>query len=124
MTMHDPIDVRTFARSLGTVMTYSASDIVFREGDPPRCMYVVLTGAIEISSHDKHIETVGEGDALGILGLLDGKPRTVTARATADCEVAVIDPKRFRYMVEEVPNFVWYVMDGLAQRLRNTNAAL
>jgi CRP-like cAMP-binding protein len=124
MNMHEPIDFRGFARSLGTVMNYGAGDTVFRERDTPRYMYVVLSGTIEITSHDKLIETIGEGDAFGILALLDEQPRTITARATVDCELAVIDRKRFRYMVEEVPNFVWYVMDELAQRLRNTNAAL
>lgn len=124
MNMQAPVDIRAFARSLGTVMTFGTGDIVFRENEMPRYMYVVLSGAVAISRHDKLIETVGEGDAVGILGLLDSQPRNVTARATADCELAVIDQKRFRYMVEEVPNFVWFVMNGLAQRLRHTNAAL
>jgi CRP-like cAMP-binding protein len=56
--------------------------------------------------------------------LLDGQPRTITARATETSELALMDQKKFRYMVEEVPNFVWYVMTELAGRLRATNAAL
>jgi len=35
-----------------------------------------------------------------------------------------MDKKKFRYMVEEIPNFVWFVMEELAHRLRTTNAAL
>ena len=105
-------------------MNYRDGDIVFREGDQPRYMYVVLKGAVQITSHGKPIERVEEGNALGVLSLLDGNPRTATASALEDTELAILDPKTFRYMVEEVPNFVWYVMGELAHRLRTTNAAL
>ena len=122
--MHQQIDFREFAKAVGTVMSYDAEDIIFRENDPPRFMYIVLSGAVEITSHARVIETIYEGNALGILSLLDEQPRTTTARARNRCEVALIDRRKFRYMVEEVPNFVWYVMDELAHRLRTTNAAL
>ncbi len=120
----EPIDFREFARSVGTVMTYRAGDIIFRENDPPRYMYVVLSGAVEVMSHSKIIEIIHEGQALGIISLLDEQQRTATARATADCELALLDRRKFRYMVEEAPNFVWYVMAELAHRLRMPNAAL
>jgi CRP-like cAMP-binding protein len=32
--------------------------------------------------------------------------------------------KKFRFMVEETPNFVWFVLNELASRLRATNALL
>jgi CRP/FNR family transcriptional regulator, cyclic AMP receptor protein len=124
MNMHQTVDFRDLARSLGTPIKYTAGNIVFQEGDAPRFMYVVLSGTMEINAHGKHIEDVDAGDAFGILSLLDGKPRTITAQAKVDTEVAVIDEKKFRYMVEEIPHFVWYVMNELAQRLRNTNAQL
>jgi CRP/FNR family transcriptional regulator, cyclic AMP receptor protein len=123
-TTQEQIDFRGFARALGTVMSYAADDIIFRENDPPAYMCVVLSGSVEISSRQKPLETVRECQAIGILALLDGQPRTIAARAIERCELALIDKKKFRYMVEEVPNFVWYVMGELANRLRATNAAL
>ncbi len=122
--MLEPIDFRQFARALGTVHHFEAGDTIFRESDPPTFMYIVLSGSVEIAAHDKVIDTVYEGKALGILSLLDGKPRSATARAKEPCELAMLDQKKFRYMVEEVPNVVWYVMSELGDRLRATNAAL
>jgi CRP/FNR family cyclic AMP-dependent transcriptional regulator len=122
--MHGQIDFREFARAVGTVMSYATNDIVFRENDPPSFMYIVLSGSVEITSRGKVIETIHEGNALGILSLLDEQPRTTTACARERCELAIMDRRKFRYMVEEIPNFVWYVMDELAHRLRTTNAAL
>ena len=118
------IDFRQFARSVGTVMDYDRGDVVFREGDEPRYMYVVLSGAVNIIARDRIIETIAEGNALGIVSLLDGERRTTTARAREPSSLAIIDGKKFRYMIEEMPNFCWYVMGELAHRLRTTNAAL
>lgn len=117
-------DFREMARGLGTVVRFPVGSSVFREGDPADHMYIVLTGELELHGREKLIERLGPGDSLGIVGLLDEQPRTVTASVTSDSELAVIDRKRFRYMVEEIPNFVWYVMNELVGRLRATNQAL
>ena len=122
--MQQPVDFREFARALGTVVRFGPGDIVFRETDPSTCMYIVLTGSVEITAHNKVIETVSESRAIGLVSLLDGQPRASTARVRETSELALMDQKKFRYMVEEVPNFVWYVMSEMAERLRATNAAL
>ncbi|WP_294535264.1 cyclic nucleotide-binding domain-containing protein [uncultured Rhodoblastus sp.] len=122
--MQQAVDFREFARALGTVVRYGPGDIIFRETDPPSCMYIILTGSVELTAHDKVIETLSESRAIGVLSLVDGQPRTATARVTEPTELALMDGKKFRYMVEEVPNFVWYVMSEMAERLRATNAAL
>ena len=87
-------------------------------------MYIVLEGVIDVTHRGKVIESIGPGDALGIVSLLDSKPRTATAVVTQDAKLALIDRKNFRYMIEAVPHFAWYVMAELVDRLRATNAAL
>ena len=124
MSMTSEIDFREFASSVGTIKDYEDGDAVFREGDHPAFMYVVLSGAVDIIAQNKNLDRIGAGKALGILSLLDGEPRTVTARASGATQLAVIDRKKFRFMIEEMPNFCWYVMGELAHRLRATNAAL
>ena len=118
------IDFREFAGSVGTIMDYEDGDVIFREGDKPAFMYLVMRGGVEITVQNKELERIGPGKALGILSLLDGQPRTVTARAIGETQLAVIDRKKFRFMIEEMPQFCWYVMGELAHRLRTTNAAL
>ncbi len=120
----DALDVSGLARTMGTLVTYRAGDVVFRHGDPGRHMYVVLSGTVEVARNGMVIEVIQPGDGLGILALIDGKERSVDAIAETSAELALIDARTFRYMVEEVPNFCWYVMDEMAQRLRATNAAL
>jgi CRP/FNR family cyclic AMP-dependent transcriptional regulator len=51
-------------------------------------------------------------------------PRNASARVLEDSELMRIDARKFGFMIEEMPNFGWYVMRQLAERLRATNAAL
>lgn len=75
------MDFRQLARGLGTVITYAAGDVIFREGDEPAHGYIVLTGRIAVSSRGKLIEEVSEGRAFGIISLIDNKTRSATAKA-------------------------------------------
>ena len=124
MVVGEQSDFRPLARGVGTVMDFRAGDIIFREGDPPRYMYVVLKGSVEVSARDRVVETIREGNAFGMLSLVDDKPRSTTACAKDDCELALLDQKKFRFMVDETPNFVWLVINEFASRLRAANALL
>ncbi len=124
MSADTKIDFRDFARSVGTVVRYAVGDTIFREGDAAGLMYVILRGSVELTKQRRLIETMQAGDAFGFVSFLDGEPRGVAAHAADDCDLALIDRKKFRYMMEEMPNFVWYVMDQMARHLRIASAAL
>ena len=50
--------------------------------------------------------------------VIDGFPRSSTARVKEAAQVSVIDQKKFRFMIDEVPNFAKYIMDAMAHRIR------
>lgn len=118
------MDFRQLARGLGTVVTYGAGDVIFREGDSPSYAYIVLSGEVEVASHGKIIEQVSAGRAFGVISVIDKKPRSATAKAVETSEIALLDSRQFRYMVETTPNFIWYVLGEVVDRLRATNSAL
>jgi len=118
------IDFRQLARGLGTAMNYERGDVIFRENDHPNYAYIVLTGKIEVSSRGKIIGYISEGKAFGVVSLIDRKPRSATAKAVENSEVALLDLRQFRFMIETTPNFVWYVLGEVVERLRATNSAL
>lgn len=124
MTTLEGLDVRGIAQSMGTRIAYRAGDPVFRRGDAARHMYVVLSGRVSVSAGGKVIDVIDPGMGLGTLSLIDGQARSADAVAELDSELALIDARQFRYMVEEVPGFCWFVMAEMAHRLRATNAAL
>ena len=114
----DDIDMRMFAQRAGANVSFPAGSVVFNKGDPGSCMYVVQSGMIEMMIGGKVIELCGPNEAIGFMSMVDGAPRSSTARVKETCEVSVIDARKFRFMVDEVPNFAQYVMGAMARRIR------
>ena len=118
------IDMRMFARSAGANVRLPAGSVVFNAGDPGTCMYVVQSGCIEILVHDKVVETCGPNEAIGFMSMIDGAARASMARIREDAELSIIDQRKFRFMIEEVPNFAMCVMGAMARRIRGLGEAV
>jgi len=112
------IDMRMFAQRAGANVSFPAGSVVFNKGDPGSCMYVVQSGVIEMMIGDKVIEVCGPNEAIGFMSMVDGAPRSSTARVKEACELSLIDQRKFRFMVDEVPNFALYIMGAMARRIR------
>ena len=112
------IDMRTFAKNAGANVSFPDGSIVFNKGDPGSCMYIVQSGVIEMVIGDKVIEVCSSNEAIGFMSMIDGAPRSSTARVKEACELSAIDPRRFRFMVDEIPNFALYIMGAMARRIR------
>jgi CRP/FNR family transcriptional regulator, cyclic AMP receptor protein len=118
------LDMRLFARKAGTSITFPAGSVVFKRGDLGSTMYVVQSGVIEMVIGDKVVEVCGPNEAIGFMSMIDSAPRSSTARVKEDCEVSVIDQRKFRFMVDEVPNFALYIMGAMARRIRGMGNAM
>src|ERR1700730_14689744 len=116
--------MRVFARNAGVNITFPAGGVVFSKGDPGSCMYVVQSGVIEMMIGDKVIEVCGPNEAIGFMSMVDSAPRSSTARVKEACELSLIDQRKFRFMVDEVPNFALYIMGAMARRIRGMSQAM
>src|SRR5580692_3109381 len=116
--------MRTFARNAGVNIAFPAGSIIFNKGDAGTCMYVVQSGMIEMVIGDKVIEVCGPNEAIGFMSVIDDAPRSSTARVKEACEVSVIDRRKFRFMIDEVPNFALYIMGAMARRIRGMGQAM
>lgn len=105
-------------------VTFETGKIIFDEESPGDVMYVILDGEVDIFASGQHIETLGKGDILGEMALIDSKPRSASALARSDCRLAPVDEERFLYMVQETPFFSLHVMRILADRLRRINVRI
>jgi CRP-like cAMP-binding protein len=98
---------------------------LFRHGDPGNgLMYVLLAGRADVLRGERVIEESRCGDILGELAMIEEAPRSATVLARTDCEFAVIDKKRFHWLVAETPGFATQVMLAMAHRLRNCDEIL
>jgi CRP/FNR family cyclic AMP-dependent transcriptional regulator len=122
--MSQSIDMRQFAKRTGANINFAPGSIVFSKGDAGTCMYIVQSGVIEMMIGDKVIETVGANEAIGFMSMIDGSARSSTARVREACELSVIDARMFRFMVDEVPNFAFYIMGVMARRIRGMSSVV
>ncbi|MHB1300535.1 MAG: cyclic nucleotide-binding domain-containing protein [Burkholderiales bacterium] len=106
------------------LLQIGAGQPVFKVGDPGDRMYVLMTGEADIVVGNVVVERAGPGALLGELALVDATPRTATVMAITDCSLLPIDVKRFRFLVQETPNFALHVMKVIAERLRKMDRRL
>lgn len=105
-------------------------DVLFKEGDPPDSLYLVLDGriAIAMASQIDHRESVvalmEDGDLFGELGLLDDGPRSAMARALEASTVLEVPFAPVRQIFHDDPRLLWNVTRLLATRLRAMDEVL
>jgi CRP/FNR family transcriptional regulator, cyclic AMP receptor protein len=105
-------------RNATETMKFPAGSTVFNEGESGSEMYGVVEGEVELRTADRVIGTVGPDGVFGEMAIVDRSPRMATAVATRDSVLAVIDRRRFLFLVHETPTFALEVMSDMADRLR------
>jgi CRP/FNR family cyclic AMP-dependent transcriptional regulator len=102
-------------------ITFEAGRELFKKGDPGHDLYVVKSGEVQIVDGNQTLETVTTGGILGEMALVDGGPRSATARAVTDTAVIPVDERRFLFLVQQTPFFAIRVMRVMSTRLRAMN---
>ena len=118
------LNFRVFAREACPIIDVPAGETVFHMGEPGATMYVILTGRIDMVNGDRLIESLGAQAAFGMMSLIDTLPRSATARVSEDAQLAVIDSKKYQFMLHELPSFAVFLIQTLANRVRSTARAL
>jgi CRP/FNR family transcriptional regulator, cyclic AMP receptor protein len=116
-----PIKFQLLAKAGFPIERFRAGRTIFDEGGKGDKMYVVCSGEVTIEREGKLVEALCAGDSFGEMSLIDGAPRSATARAKTDCEVAPITEEAFVSLVHKTPLFALSVMHNLADRLRRAN---
>ena len=99
-------------------------DVLFRAGDPPDGMFVLLEGSLDILVGDKVVEQSTRGSILGEMALIDHSPRGATVVAREACSLARLDGNRFHRLISQNPFFAMHVMKVLADRIRHMDELL
>ena len=97
----------------GTVLTH--------EGRHEGYFFVVIEGTIRIERGGRTINTMGPGDFLGEIALLDGGPRTATAVAETACRLLSLMPEQFHQLLEDMPTVQTAVLKSVAEHLRKVD---
>jgi len=120
--------------SMVVVKTYEAGTTIFGEGDDPDALYFVGAGAVDLllrsadGGRQKRLATVGPGVAFGEMAILDGCPRSTTARAEEWSQCHVLAIANLERLAADHPGlalcFYRNLAGSLSMRLRSANAEI
>jgi CRP-like cAMP-binding protein len=97
---------------------FEPGEVVYREGDPARDCYVIVEGETDVTVSERFVGTVGEGESVGEMGLLDHAPRTATVVARTPLRVQVIDATSFDRLLDEAPSVTRALLRQVSRWLR------
>lgn len=105
--------------------TYEDGDIIFREGDNGDWIYVIESGAVELSKRvaakkNVIIDVLDPDDVFGELGFITKSPRTATARAIGRTRLGVLDREFLDDEFNKLSQNFQTMLTSLAMRLEKT----
>ena len=102
-----------------------ANTVIFREGDVPEALYVVVSGKVKVYLNDEDgkqllLSIKGPGDYFGEM-MLDDKPRSASVVTEEACEFAVMSRELFTSFVLEHPKVALQIIRDLIRVGRGMN---
>jgi CRP/FNR family transcriptional regulator len=124
-----PRDDRQALASRARLRSYTAGTTIFREGESGDSMHVVVEGRVRISissgsGDEATVASVGPGDCVGELSLLDGRPRSASAIASTATKTFVVTRDVFVEWVSERPGAALALLETLSLRLRRMDEVM
>jgi CRP/FNR family cyclic AMP-dependent transcriptional regulator len=113
--------------SVAKTESFGPDTVLFFEGDRGDAMYVVTSGSVTVSrSHDDGsstiLSTMGSGEIVGELAVLDDSARSATVTTVGPTQVLALHRNDFRALAGRHPDLLWHVVEALCARVRATGA--
>lgn len=113
-------------RSKVLVVKLDRGERLFSEGDKGDRLYIILTGKIKLTKaapdgRENLLSVHGPGEMFGELSLFDPIPRTSSATAITQAELAGLAHDAMRAFLASRPEVSIHLLQALAQRLRRIN---
>jgi CRP-like cAMP-binding protein len=95
-----------------------AGRVLMREGQTGQEFFVIVSGSVLIERGGHAIRSLGPGDFLGEIALVDDGPRTATATTETGSKLLVLAHREFHSLMNQFPSVRIAVMQALAMRVR------
>jgi F420-non-reducing hydrogenase small subunit len=118
--------MNTGAELFGSV--YQNGEVIFRQGDPGDTMFIVQSGAVEISqtaAGDELVITLLEkGEIFGEIALLHRSPRSATARAAGQARLLALTASTLIDRVRQDPGVALHLLKALTFKIYQADQRL
>jgi CRP/FNR family cyclic AMP-dependent transcriptional regulator len=119
---------RRLVRARDAELVAADGDYIVREGDSGTDMFIIESGAVEISKRMAGRQVVlgvlQRGDFFGEMSLLESLPREADARAVGETRVLVLSQGGLLLRLRRDPTFCLEMLHRLSGRLRELNTRL
>jgi len=92
-------------------------DVLIEEGGMPTDVYLIESGTVDVTHEEKLIASLGPGDIVGEIALLDPQRRTATVTATSAVRTVALSVDDFASMDQEMPEITRQLRE-IAERRR------
>ena len=83
-----------------------AGELIFEEGEFGEVAYLVVSGEVEVfrssGNQERVLATVGRGEIIGEMSLIDSQPRVASARALSDTQVSLISRQSLQQRLDRL----------------------
>ena len=111
------------------VVQLAPGEVLFREGEPGKCLYIVREGRLQVllalgASDEKEIASLGPGEVIGEMSLLiPNRARTASVRAAEASRLWTMTHIDFSALLTRHPQLAYAMVHTLTQRLDASNSA-
>jgi signal transduction histidine kinase len=123
-----PTEVITDIGADVNLLSFDLDDVIFHEGEPGDCLFLVVEGSVRISKMGRggKQETLGfiqPGNFFGEMALIDGQPRSAQATAAETSVLGRIDSAAFARVLAAAPRDLHMTfLRSVVERLRGINS--
>ena len=121
----DPAELERIAQ-VAVPRSYPKGARVFHEGDESDACYVIREGEVRVTREHSDgraiaLATLGPGELVGELAMLDGGVRSASLEALTDIEMLAVSAADMRGLLERNAEITAKLVVALTKRLRETN---
>jgi CRP-like cAMP-binding protein len=91
------------------------------QGQIPLDCMLVESGRADVIVGARRVATIGPGETIGEMGVLDRSPRSATVVASTPMRVRVIDAPDLDVLMQRAPTFTRALLRELSARVRSAN---
>lgn len=105
---------------------YKRGEVLVEQGCKSDALFLLLTGRARVTAADSRgreviLATLGPGDYLGEMSIIDNEPHSATVRAEVQTDVLMLGRAEFARCLTENASMSLVVMRGLVKRLRHAD---
>ena len=92
--------------------------VLTEQGKPGTEAYIVIEGRATFEVGGERKGSIGPGELIGEMALIDNRPRVGTVRTLTPMKLLALDAAQFRKLLDEMPKANRAIMSKLTERLR------